>query len=704
MDIFEQINSVPADEIISALNLPLADDGTSYVCPECGNGKTGGNGDGIKPRENSKGFVKWHCYKCGKDFSNVDLIMAENKIELSESAKWAKEKLKVEEATFSFKGQDKTSSPSLGHKDKNFSAVGEDKKVAAPMDEQVKEKISVREKKDYSNFYKFARKNLAEFVKSSGGKFRGLTFETLEYAKCGYAPEFGEFKTPRLIVPTNRYEGLARLTVQVDELTLSFEEKETVKKLVKQSLGGKQSPFIIKAKVPSDYPVFIVEGELDAMSIWQASGGNFTAIATKSAANYDKFLQLIWDNPNMTKTKKFVVIFDNDDAGKLNAPKLVDGLKALGFKAVSFLINDSAKVDCNDLLQRDESKLTARLLEIILAADEKFENMTIENLESESAMTNENTGVEVLADIFDELDTMSEKLKGNLLKWGFPMLDEKLPMLPGNYILGALPSLGKTTFALNVCANVCEQGAAVLYISYEPTKNQIAAKDLARYWFKKIWDNHRDNRSPELVPSAMEIMLGKYNSMFNSDEMKKVRLELKEKRKRFYFLQGRKETAQDLIRKIKSYVDAGVKFIVIDYIQLIKGTDTSKTVREQIDETIRELQIFQSENDLVILFISSFNRENYRAYACIEAFKESGGLEFTADAILALQFEFAAGEKRYDVEEFQKKKQAQPRDMELVGLKNRFGIDFVDRFAYHSKHEAFIEKGNVRDEEPFCND
>ena len=177
--------------------------------------------------------------------------------------------------------------------------------------------------------------------------------------------------------------------------------------------------------------------------------------------------------------------------------------------------------------------------------------------------------------------------------------------------------------------------------------------------------------------------------------MKEVREELKSKRTNFYFLQGRKETARDLISKIKSYVDNGVKFIVIDYIQLIKGTDSSKTVREQIDETIRELQIFQSENELVILFISSFNRENYRNYACLESFKESGGLEYTADAILALQFKYSDSESRAKIEEFQKKKQAQPRDIELVGLKNRFGIDFTDEFAYHSAHETFIEKNNT---------
>ena len=374
---------------------------------------------------------------------------------------------------------------------------------------------------------------------------------------------------------------------------------------------------------------------------------------------------------------RIILLLDDDVAGQSGAKKALQELKTAGYKAVNFILSPNEKYDANEFLQKDFGGFRERLTEIYRQANKKFSKIG---------------GVEVLADVFDELDAMSEKLQGNLLKWGFPTLDEKLPMLPGCYLLGALPSLGKTTFALNVAANVCEQGAAVLYVSYEPTKNQIAVKDLARYWFKKIWENHRDNRSTQFVPTATQMMLGRYNSMFGFDEMKKVREELKAKRENFYFLQGRRETARDLIKKIKSYVDNGVKFIVIDYVQLIKGTDTTKTAREQIDETIRELQIFQSENDLVILFISSFNRENYRNYACLESFKESGGLEFTADAILALQLKYSEGESRADNKKFQEKKQSQPRDMELVGLKNRFGIDFVDEFAYHSAHETFIEK------------
>ena len=678
MTIFEQINLIPAEEIISALNLTLAKDKKSYVCLLCGNG-TGKSGDGIRPRKNSRGFIKWKCFSCGEDFSNYDLL----EVAFGTVGNYA-ETLRLAKIKFKWLTDDFT--------------LSESRKYFAPMTGQTEQKISVDveskvpPRKSYKKFYAYAQFQIPAFIKTCGGRWRGLTLETLRYFKCGYAPAFGRLKTPRVIIPTNEFQCLARLAVEVEELNLTAEEKKSV--VPKQRLGEEKEIFQARAIESSDYPVFIVEGEIDCMSIWQATQGKLNVCAIGGAGKYRKVLENV---EIFSGEKKFIVMFDNDSAGRENALKLVEGFEKLRIKAVSFVLDDSAKIDCNDLLQRDEGTLVARLWEIIRKANEEFENMVIENSGSESLM--KDTGIEKLAEVLDGLDEMTEKLKGGLLKWGFPKLDEKLPMLPGCYLLGALPSLGKTTFALNVCENVCEQGAAVLYISYEPTVNQIAVKDLAGYWFRKVWANHRDNRSPELVPTATQMMLGRYNEMFGEEEMKEVREELKSKRKNFYFLQGRKETARDLISKIKSYVDNGVKFIVIDYIQLLKGTDSSKTVREQIDETIQELQRFQSEKELVILFISAFNRENYRNYACLESFKESGGLEYTADAILAMQFEYSKSDKpRGNIEEFQKKKQSQPRDMELVCLKNRFGIDFTDRFAYHSAHETFIEKKSQNNE------
>ena len=657
-NIFDRINEITPQELERAGIIEPAKVKKTYVCPFCGNG-TGKSGDGLTFKKYDWGY-NYHCFgSCGgANYSAVDLIAEHfgfNQNEMSKVAEKAKELFNLQ--------------------DDFIPSKRENKKVSAES-----MKADNIPQKDYSEFYQLAQNKLAGFLEKTGGKFRGLTYEDLMAVRAGFATSadlsaIGE-KVPAgvncLILPYDKHRFFMR---QVNEVS------EGYKPVKRGNTGGKKDKIYNPFNVDFEKPFFVPEGEIDALSIHKAG---FQAVAVSGVGSYNLLIQELQNQK--IKTARAIIMFDNDSAGKLNAEKAVQALKAAGYTAVNVILSPIEKYDANDFLQKDFSGLQERLSEIYRQAENEFEKLEREIMEA--------AGIRILADVLDELDEVSKKMQGDLLKWGFQTLDKKLPLLPGCYLLGALPSLGKTTLALNTAANICEQGKAVLYVSYEPLIEQIAVKDLAGYWFKKVWGKRSHS---DLVPTATQIMLGKYNPMFGIDEMKEVREELKAKRKNFYFLQGRKETAQDLIAKIKPYVDNGVKFIVIDYIQLIKGTDTSKTVREQIDETIRELQIFQSENDLVILFISSFNRENYRNYACLESFKESGGLEFTADAILALQLKYSDGESRNNNEEFQKKKQQQPRDMELVILKNRFGIDFVDEFAYHSAHETFIEKRDTRD-------
>ena len=94
MNIFDEINGWTPEELLSRINLPMAKDGKSWICPLCDNGAGGGTGDGIKPR-NSKGQTRWKCFKCDKDFSNFDLAAAmfgyDAERETAEAAKRLKE-------------------------------------------------------------------------------------------------------------------------------------------------------------------------------------------------------------------------------------------------------------------------------------------------------------------------------------------------------------------------------------------------------------------------------------------------------------------------------------------------------------------------------------------------------------------------------------------------------------------------------------
>ena len=294
-------------------------------------------------------------------------------------------------------------------------------------------------------------------------------------------------------------------------------------------------------------------------------------------------------------------------------------------------------------------------------------------------------------DLYDVISKMNFAPNENVsgLQTGYPTLEENAPFLPGVYLLGALPAMGKTTFALNLAANICESGTPILYVSYEQNEDDFACKYLARCWYLQNLETNK--RTADKTPTARDIKM----RQCDTEPLKKICSEFKEQRKNFYFCHTG-DTVTELIEKeLKPrVVNDGVKFIVIDYVQILPSDGASSAIRMQIDSAIRRLKEFQDEQKITLLVISSFNRQNYKDYISFESFKESGGLEYTADVVLGLQFKFVNEKDRANKTIFQEKLQQNPREIELVCVKNRYGKLFTCNIEYYSAHDTFLENKN----------
>ena len=111
--------------------------------------------------------------------------------------------------------------------------------------------------------------------------------------------------------------------------------------------------------------------------------------------------------------------------------------------------------------------------------------------------------------------------------------------------------------------------------------------------------------------------------------------------------------------------------VIVDYLQIIPPVDPRQSDKEKVDNIVRGLKKLQSENDLVLFVISSINRTNYLTPIDFESFKESGGIEYTADVVWGLQLQILNddlfnGEKK--IKEKREKvriaKKAIPREIE----------------------------------------
>lgn len=707
MSVFDEINTLTAEQVLSVLNLPLANDGKSYVCPMCGNGEHGnpkdGHGDGIRPRKNQKGQVKWHCFgACAKDYSNFDLAAAslglDAERDTAESARRVGELFGLSVKGISSSSREKNSARS-SFDDKEFKVMIE-KKLAS--DAEPKDK----EPKNYAKLYEYCRSNVAKFLADNGGSFRGLTAATFEKYGLGVHPDFGvegHEKRPHLIIPYDDNHFFAR----------AIEGHE-------RSQHGQNAPLYEPCPISTKYLNFLFEGELNALSFAQADGAAFNlgVLATGGASKYKKVVPELEKRFGTSEHKPcFVVVFDNDETGMKNSPLLVDELLAAGYPATAFFFEGRqagkeyeihksdgtiekitvAKVDANDLLI--EGKLSRVVFDAYDSLDEKLdaarekiketsEKMKLADADKlQAAICAAGLEISSFSEYFskDFLADVERAEKYSERKTGFDNLDTAQIFMPGLYALGALPATGKTTFAWQLCEQLARRGEFCLYVTYEQSRYELYRKSLARELFKRNAGKSRN----ELEDVAASFAATSFN---------------------LRVLSLSSDIGVDvLIEKLKPIISAANQppVICFDYLQIIppsKGVKASASTKERVDDAVRRLKDFQLSTDATLIAISSFNRENYYQAASFSSFKESGGIEYTADVVWALQ---NGGEcDEIDKETITKLAKEKIRPVRLTCLKNRSGGLYECFFRYHAAHDYFEsiplegEKERSRSERP----
>lgn len=277
-------------------------------------------------------------------------------------------------------------------------------------------------------------------------------------------------------------------------------------------------------------------------------------------------------------------------------------------------------------------------------------------------------------------------------KTGFTNIDEKTGGLyPGLYVIGAQSSLGKTTFIHQMGDQLAAAGDTVLFFSLEQSLFELTTKSLARESFK------RDTKNDAGAVSAIELRsgakTGKVNDGYKAYMQYAKRMVIKEC--------NFDENIESIEATVKKFIaDTGVKpIVIIDYLQIIPALDPRMSDKEKTDQHMKRLKVLQRNNDLVLFVISALNRANYLTEISFESFKESGGIEYTADVIWGMQYSVistdplfkstAQGKLNDQRRKIQDAKKATPRKIELVCLKNRYGRDYSAYFLYYPKFDYF---------------
>lgn len=226
-----------------------------------------------------------------------------------------------------------------------------------------------------------------------------------------------------------------------------------------------------------------------------------------------------------------------------------------------------------------------------------------------------------------ELERMEKMPKGTGITGissGFTDFDSMTSGFHGSdlLILAARPAMGKTAFALNLALNIARQNKSVLVFSLEMSNVQLYQRLLAietRIPLTKL----REARLSENEWATLANGVGKLADLpfYISDAPGINVLEIKA-----------------IARRLRA--EGKLDAIVIDYLQLITGTDGGRKSREQeISEISRSLKIIAKELDIPVITLSQLSRApELRAdkRPMLSDLRESGAIEQDADIVMFL--------------------------------------------------------------------
>lgn len=260
----------------------------------------------------------------------------------------------------------------------------------------------------------------------------------------------------------------------------------------------------------------------------------------------------------------------------------------------------------------------------------------------------------------------------------------------GLYVLGAIPNLGKSTFVLQIAQNLSASGIPVLFFSFEMPKNRIAAKALSRQLYLH---SRTMNYSSDMLLNERE--------MQNEDlwkQIDQIRNQVAEECKNLYIIErsntlsSAEDIEQMVLELMNTHSFKQKPVIIVDYLQILAGNEHSRFTSDKaiVDANIRVFTKLASEYQFPVLIVSSFNRSNYGSEVSLEAFKESGSIEYSADVILGMQL--SAMRKKGKEFNINEEKTKVPRDVDIIILKQRYGSSGnIIPFHYYAANDYFEE-------------
>ena len=520
-----------------------------YVCPWCGSGNGKNHTGALKYYQNSK---KVYCHACGNGGDVVDVYQAIHGGTVADALK----------------------------------ALGVD-----PVRKETSSPIGEKELADYTDSLRAAALNIGNTE-----YHRGIREETLKRFGVGFVagwrnPEHPNTPpTDRLIIPTSKNGYLARLAGDGEYNKLHV---------------GKKEIWNLQAIWQEGDPCFVVEGEIDALSIVDVGG---KAIGLGGVGMAPKLVKAVKEK---APACLLILALDDDEAGEKCRKELEKGLEGIPFRVVTGLY-DGCK-DANEALNKDREVFASRVQDAI-------------RMDSPWGSA---------------VDSLLENIKGGVyepVKTGIPPIDD---LMGGGFVrkqllvIGAAPGMGKTALCqwlMECMANQGMQDFSCMYFCFEMSRDQLIARSLSRWAAESgktlspigILKGERMQDVEEIarwydagIAYSVAYNPGGQGDILPSARLSDVIAEM-ERGAMWQKLQGK-----------------SAPFIVVDYLQLLEVE--GKEEQDAIKQAMKALKAYAVRWNTCVIAVVANNRESNKAgEASMFSGRGSSSIEYGADCVMSL--------------------------------------------------------------------
>lgn len=227
-------------------------------------------------------------------------------------------------------------------------------------------------------------------------------------------------------------------------------------------------------------------------------------------------------------------------------------------------------------------------------------------------------------------------------------------------IIGARPSTGKTTFAINMVRRQLLDNRKTMFFSLEMTAEMILERYCAAVCLIDIWKFGAN----KLEDKELGAVKGVISSVEKSGQ---------------FIIDQDTNTVENITAAIYSEKP---DIVFIDYVQRVRSVKDFKSERERVNYITNELKTVAKRTNCSVILLSQIARTGKDAPRMSDL-KESGALEEDGDYIMLLHRPYVLDKTD---------KQHAPEDTFLILDKNKFGRTAALNLYFNAKQQRFSEK------------